>query len=67
MEVLHDFCDLSGQSITLMNPELLVSPNVPRRKAKRISDFYGIALTTNLGKYLGGPLLHKRVTSKQDF
>lgn len=60
MEVLNEFCIMSGQTINLEKSKVLVfvSPNVQRNKAKRISDFCGIKLTNNLGKYLGVPLLH---------
>ncbi|KAI8550987.1 hypothetical protein RHMOL_Rhmol06G0149600 [Rhododendron molle] len=66
MEVLDEFCTLSGQTVNLDKSKIFLSPNVAKNKAKRISDFCGIKLTTNLGKYLGVHLFHKRV-SKHDF
>lgn len=66
MDVLNEFCMMSGQTISLEKSKFFVSPNVQRNKARRISDYCGIKLTRDLGKYLGVPMLHKRVT-KQDF
>ncbi|KAI8563661.1 hypothetical protein RHMOL_Rhmol03G0126400 [Rhododendron molle] len=66
IDVLTDFCVMSGQTISLEKSKIFVSPNVQRNKARRISDFCGIKLTNDLGKYLGVPLMHKRM-SKQDF
>lgn len=66
MDVLNTFCDMSGQTISLAKSKLFVSPNVRRRKARRFRDFCGIPLTNDLGKYLGVPLFHKRV-SKNHF
>lgn len=57
---------MSGQTINLEKSKVFVFPDVQRIKARRISDLCGIKLTNNLGKYLGVPLLHKRL-SKQDF
>lgn len=62
MEVLKDFRDMSGQSINFSQSKLFVSPNVTRR----LSAISGISLTNDLGRYLGVPLLHNRV-SKQHF
>lgn len=66
MDVLNEFCMMSGQTMSLEKSKVFVSPNVQRNKAWRISDYCGIKLTTDLGKYLGVPMLHKRVT-KQEF
>lgn len=52
MNVLHEFCDMSGQSINFAKSKVFVSKNVPRDKAKNISSLSGIPLTTNLGRYL---------------
>lgn len=60
MDVLNEFCALSGQTINLLKSKFYVSPNIPRNKARRLSNTCGIALTNNLGKYLGVPILHGR-------
>lgn len=64
MQVLNEFCDISGQTVNLSKSKLYVSPNIDRNKARRLSIFCGIALTNDLGKYLGVPLLHKRSSKK---
>ncbi|KAL7235947.1 hypothetical protein ACSBR1_019263 [Camellia fascicularis] len=43
---------------------MFISPNVENRKARELSNYCGITLTPNLGKYLGVPLLHSRVNSQ---
>ncbi|CAL5387167.1 unnamed protein product [Camellia sinensis] len=43
---------------------MFISPNVESRKARELSNYCGITLTPNLGKYLGVPLLHSRVNSQ---
>lgn len=53
MEVLNDFYMLSRQTENLAKSKLYVSPNVPHVKARRLSNLCGIALTNDLGKYLG--------------
>lgn len=60
MAVMDDFCFMSGQTINFSRSKLFVSKNVHRRHARNLSSFSGIPLTTNLGKYLGIPLLHGR-------
>lgn len=62
MGVINEFCCMSGQFISLAKSKLFVSLNVSRNKAKRLSGASGILLTNDLGKYLGIPFLHKRVT-----
>ncbi|GMQ00802.1 hypothetical protein CsSME_00047717 [Camellia sinensis var. sinensis] len=39
---------------------MYISPNIPRREALPLSNICGISITTELGKYLGTPLLHTR-------
>lgn len=60
MEVLEDFCIMSGQTVSLAKSKMYVSSNIPRDKARNLSNCCGIPLTNNLGKYLGVPLLHHR-------
>lgn len=61
MEVLSDFCVMSGQKINLLKSKMFVSPNLSRREALPLSHKCGISLTNDLGKYLGTPILHHRV------
>ncbi|XP_028066585.1 uncharacterized protein LOC114269469 [Camellia sinensis] len=62
MEVLFEFCDMSGQKINFHKSKMYISPNIPRREALPLSNMCGISITTDLGKYLGTPLLHTRVS-----
>lgn len=62
MEVLNQFCAISGQTVNLNKSKLFISHNVPRVRARRLSALTGISLTNDLGKYLGVPLIHGRVT-----
>ncbi|XP_062007342.1 uncharacterized protein LOC133724594 [Rosa rugosa] len=55
------FCGLSGQSVNFEKSKLYCSPNIKRRIARSISRVCGSPLTSNLGKYLGMPLIHSRV------
>lgn len=50
------------QYINFGKSKMLVSNNIPRRKARRFSTLSGIPLTSDLGKYLTIPLLHSRAT-----
>lgn len=61
LEVLDNFCDISGQSMNLHKSKMYVSPNLPISEARNLSHICGIALTDDLGNYLGIPLLHSRV------
>ncbi|KAJ7964039.1 Ribonuclease H [Quillaja saponaria] len=44
--------------------KIMVSANTPRKILDEISSFSPIGLTTDLGKYLGVPLLHSRVNKE---
>lgn len=66
LEVINNFCEIFGQSINFSKSKLFVSKNVDKRKSRKLSRISGIAFTDDLGKYLGIPLLHKRI-SKQHF
>lgn len=62
MEVLNDFCKMSGQKLSLQKSKMFVSKNVSPNYARSLSYQCGIPLTKDLGKYLGSPLLHTRIT-----
>lgn len=59
MECLNDFCAISGRPA---KEKLFVSPNFHKLTAREISARCQIPLTADLGKYLGVPLIHKRVS-----
>ncbi|KAG7534372.1 Endonuclease/exonuclease/phosphatase superfamily [Arabidopsis thaliana x Arabidopsis arenosa] len=59
--VLERFCVASGQKVSLEKSKIFFSGNVNRDLSKRISEESGIKATCDLGKYLGMPVLHKRI------
>ncbi|KAK3222789.1 hypothetical protein Dsin_009814 [Dipteronia sinensis] len=56
------FCDLSGQQISFPKYRIYCSKNVSNSNTKTIVDICNSHITKNLGKYLGVPLVHGRVT-----
>lgn len=63
---LQDFCDASGMKVNLDKSRMFCSTNVDQRRQHELSAISGISRTSNLGKYLGLPLLKGRVT-KENF
>lgn len=60
--VLNDFCNFSGQKVNANKTKVFFSRNVNHLKKEQICEIMGFGCTSDLGKYLGTPLLHKRVT-----
>ena len=60
-KVLEKFCAISDRKVMLKS-KLFCYGNTPKELAKRISKMMNVSLTTNLGKYLGVPILHERET-----
>nr|ABW81175.1 non-LTR retrotransposon transposase [Arabidopsis cebennensis] len=60
-KVLEKFCIASGQKVSLEKSKIFFSQNVHRDLEKFISDESGIKSTKELGKYLGMPVLQKRI------
>ncbi|CAL9019822.1 unnamed protein product, partial [Prunus brigantina] len=58
---LDKFCRASGQVVSFEKSQILCSPNVPNSLAAEISGICESPLTSNLGKYLGVPLIHSRL------
>ncbi|CAL8995128.1 unnamed protein product [Prunus brigantina] len=56
------FCQASGQLVNFDKSAIFCSPNTSMELAREISGICGSPLTDNLGRYLGMPLLHSRVT-----
>ncbi|KAI5349115.1 hypothetical protein L3X38_002002 [Prunus dulcis] len=56
------FCQASGQLVNFDKSAIFCSPNTNRELAREMSGICGSPLTDNLGRYLGMPLLHSRVT-----
>ncbi|CAN1191033.1 Putative ribonuclease H protein At1g65750 [Linum perenne] len=62
MDVLDRFCSASGQSISKDKFRVYFCKNIPQAKARGIVEALGIRATNDLGRYLGVPILHGRVT-----
>lgn len=62
MSILDLFCEASGERISLAKSKLLVSKNINHNQAVAQRSHCGIPLTDDLGKYLGTPMKHGRVT-----
>lgn len=61
---LEKFCSASGQKVSLEKSKIFFSKNVSRELGGQISAVSGISSTHGLGKYLGMPVLHKRVNKE---
>ena len=66
MQVLKEFQELSGLIVNLDKSKSMVSKMDPRQKHLRLSAVSSISFASNLGKYLGFPLIHGRM-KKADF
>ncbi|GLU11147.1 hypothetical protein SLE2022_279110 [Rubroshorea leprosula] len=60
MDCLTEFSKESRLEINSTKSKLYVSPNIQRHVAGALSDASGIPLTSDLGTYLGLPILHGR-------
>ncbi|CAN1129754.1 Putative ribonuclease H protein At1g65750 [Linum perenne] len=60
---LDRFCLASGQAVSREKSVIFCSKNTRRRNSLLISLILGMPLTQDLGRYLGVPILHERVTS----
>lgn len=57
IEVLDNFYNLAGQRVSKSKSRIFFSPNVTRRRKRRLCNKLGINETADLGRYLGFPLL----------
>ncbi|OMO65780.1 reverse transcriptase [Corchorus capsularis] len=64
MVALKEFNLWTGQSVSLAKSKLCASKNTRKMDAKNLSNQTGIPLTSDLGKYLGVPFIHGRVSKK---
>ncbi|CAA7016118.1 unnamed protein product [Microthlaspi erraticum] len=62
--VLAKFCLASGQKVSLAKSKIYFSANVPRDARDLISEASGIQQTCDMGKYLGMPVLQKRINKE---
>jgi len=59
--VLEKCCIASGQKVSLEKSKIYFSDNVSRELGQQISNESGIKSTKELGKYMGMPILQKRI------
>lgn len=62
MDCLDRFCKASGQRINKLKSNVFNSNKVCREKVCRFATLTGIPEMTDLGRYLGVPSLHERIT-----
>ncbi|KAG7551702.1 Ribonuclease H domain [Arabidopsis thaliana x Arabidopsis arenosa] len=62
--VLEKFCLASGQKVSLEKSKIFFSSNVSREMEGLITAESGIGSTRELGKYLGMPVLQKRINKE---
>ena len=60
-EVLDEFCEESGQKVSMEKSRIYFSPNVQAERRSGICSRLGIQATANIGNYLGFPINHKGV------
>lgn len=60
--ILDLFCKSSGQKLSVEKTRIYFSKNVHWNVRCEISERFGFARTEDLGKYLGVPLLHKKMS-----
>lgn len=60
--LITEFCNHSGQSLSIEKSVAFTVPGTMRETKNRIKNIMGIAFTENLGKYLGIPLLNDRAS-----
>lgn len=61
-ECLEEFSAASGQKVSLNKSQIYFSNNVNDEEAKNISSIAAMERTQDLGKYLGVPSIHGRIT-----
>lgn len=61
-EVLESFYNSSEAMVNRTKTKVFFSKNIMERERIRIGSMLGFIITQDLGKYLGMPLLHYRVT-----
>ena len=61
LEVLEEFCEESGQKVSMEKSRIYFSPNVQPEINSGICLRLGIQAITNIGNYLGFPIKHRGV------
>ena len=60
-KVLDNFCLSSGHRISKEKTTVFFSRNTDNHVAQQIGDGFGFKITTDMGKYLGVPIIHAGV------
>lgn len=63
-QTLTELCEASGMKVNLDKLRMFFSKNVDQRKQRESSAITCISRASNLGKYLGLPVLKGRVTKR---
>lgn len=61
-EIIDGFCAVSGAKVSLDKSKLFISPKANKDNMKKVAAIMDMALTSDLGKYLGVPLIHGKVS-----
>ena len=61
LETLDKFCNMSGLKVSLEKSRAFCSPKIPRSKRESIGRLTSIRFVSDLGRYLGVPILKGRV------
>lgn len=62
--VLVEFCKVSGQAVSQEKSSIFFFKKVKEQEANILSATISIPHTSDLGKYLGVPILHNRITKR---
>ncbi|XP_047979357.1 uncharacterized protein LOC125221277 [Salvia hispanica] len=60
-QVLDEFCTSSGMKVSTTKTTISFSKNVKNETRRNLKELLGVREVQGLGKYLGVPLLHRRV------
>lgn len=60
-EVLEEFCLASGLKVNIQKSKFIASNNVSNANCSKFANIIGYHHTNNIEKYLGFPLLTRRV------
>ncbi|WCJ40291.1 DNAse I-like superfamily protein [Euphorbia peplus] len=61
-ETLQEFCNASGHKVSASKSNIFFSDNLPNRYREEVLHILDFRPTSDLGKYLGVPLIHSRIT-----
>ncbi|KAK4286586.1 hypothetical protein QN277_003122 [Acacia crassicarpa] len=60
MEAIHNFCEASGEKVSISKSSLFFSPRVSTVLKGRIKNITGMKIASEIGKYLGFPLTRNK-------